>query len=127
MILGSADKALRVPFSIQPYNQGDTSTRLNLNLALPDANYEQYFFELDKHILNIVSNDYALFFGKDLSFEHVNMMYKPLLQQHEKYDSRIKQKSTLNIHPSSEHGIKKRFRWNFPQIGRTPVWLLLYL
>ena len=50
MILGSADKPLRVPFDIRPYSPGDTSTRLNLNLALPDTNYEQYFSELDKHI-----------------------------------------------------------------------------
>ena len=41
MVLGSADKALRVVFDISPYDSSDTSTRHNIHLALPASNYEQ--------------------------------------------------------------------------------------
>ena len=62
MILGSTDKPLRVPFEIKPFNESDSSTRLNLHLSVTDPTVGQYFEELDKHILKIVEANSNAFF-----------------------------------------------------------------
>ena len=62
MILGSTENPLRVPFEMKPFNESDSSTRLNLHLSVTDPSAEQYFEELDKNILKVVEANSNVFF-----------------------------------------------------------------
>lgn len=95
MIIGSTENPLRVPFEMKPYNDSDSSTRLNLQLAVTDPTIEQYFEELDKNILKIVEANSKDFFNKELSLEHLTMMYKPILPENGSYDKNLKCKVNL--------------------------------
>ena len=95
MILGSSEKPLRVPFEVKPFNDTDSSTRLNLHLSVTDPTVEQYFEELDQNILKIVEANSNAFFNKELSLEHLKMMYRPILPENGSYDKNLKCKVNL--------------------------------
>jgi hypothetical protein len=98
MKIGSTENPLRVPFEMKPFNDSDRTTRLNLHLAVTNPTIEQYFEELDKRILKIVEAKSNDFFNKELSLEHLKMMYKPILPVNGSYDKNLKCKDNLE-HP----------------------------
>ena len=93
LILGPA----RVPFDIKPFNESDSTTRLNLHLTVADSECEKYFLDLDDKILKIVAANSMEFFGKELSEEHIKLMYKPMLPDNGTYDKTLKCKVNLEM------------------------------
>ena len=85
----------RIPFEVRPYNDAESSTRLNLNLEVTDPACEQYFEQLDQKIVELVASKSVEHFNKELSLDHIKLMYKSLLQKNGTYNSTIRSKINL--------------------------------
>ena len=94
-ILGSADAPLRCPFEVKPYNESESSTRLNLNLAISDPAMEEYFTTLDESIVQMIAANSSTFLGKDMPIDHIRLMYKQMLPDNEGYNKNLKVKVNL--------------------------------
>ena len=84
-----------VPYHVRPYNDSESSTRLNLHLEVTDPAWEQYFEQLDQKIVEIVASKSVEYFNKELSLDHIKLMYKPLLQKNGTYNATVKAKINL--------------------------------
>ena len=100
LIAGSTENPLYVPFEVEAFSASDTSTRLNLNLAITDPELDEYFTELDKAILDIVTNDSVKFFNKSLSAEHISALYKRILPDNTNFDKLLRTK--INLQPPQQ-------------------------
>ena len=122
-ILGSADAPLRCVFDLKPYNESESSTRLNLTLAIADPDMDDYFTTLDESIVQMIAANSSTFFGKEMPIDHIRLMYKPMLPENGIYNKILKVKVNLQDPCKLRAWNKDKQPVDLPTEWKIPKWL----
>lgn len=71
---------LRAPFGVSEYSAGGTATKYSVDVSLDDEDSLKIFKTLDSLALDAASRNSVAWFGKSMTREMVESMYRPLVR-----------------------------------------------
>ena len=78
-----------------PQEGQENSLRRNLELSVSNEEMQKFISKIDEQNITVATRDSKKFFKKDYDRSQVEMLYRKLLQTHEKYDPLLRVKVTI--------------------------------